>query len=377
MKITKDSPSLTCCAVGDIALCDSVENNIDNYGVDFPFMNINKIMQGHDIIFCNLESVFTNEKKGKEGQAHLLKSRPKNIFAIADAGFNVVSIANNHIMDYNETGLQDTISALNACQIAFVGAGSCLEQARKPIIIDKNGISIGILAYAMNGVQSAGAEKPGAAIINYEQIAEDITNLKSKKPDHIIVSLHAGLEFIDYPHPDHRNLCKKIASLGVSLIIGHHPHVIHGVEKIGECLVAHSLGNFVFDPTNLDYKTDRSQQGLMLICIFDKKCILNFETVPIVINRDFQPIIASDGLRNVIANRLKKISEELSSDIYPDIYFKQASELWPKINIAVNFSIFKKQGIWAILKRIPRIKSIYIVLLAKYLINKFKKILIN
>jgi poly-gamma-glutamate synthesis protein (capsule biosynthesis protein) len=194
--------------------------------------------------------------------------------------------------------------------------------------------------------------------------------------DHTIISLHAGMEFIDYPHPDHRKLCKKIASLGASLIIGHHPHVINGVEKYGDCLIAHSLGNFIFDPANLDYQTDSSQQGMMLMCNFSKKSILSYEIVPIEINRDFQPVVASDGLRNIIINKLQKISEGLNSNKYPDIYFKQASDLWPKINIGVNFSILKKQGIWAIVKRIPRIKSIYIILLAKHLVSKLKKILI-
>ena len=337
-------------------------------------LKIRHIFKDNDISFTNLENVFCACNDGLSGQAHLIKSRPGNIESISGSGINVVSLANNHILDFGEDGLQETLSILEACNIKYTGAGRTLSQARTPAIFEKNGIRFGFLAYAMKGIHSANTNTAGAAWINYDHIAEDIHSLRPSV-DHIIVSLHEGLEFIDFPHPNHRHLCLKLANLGASLIIGHHPHVIHGIEIVNNCLIAYSLGNLVFDSALMDFKTDRSKQGIIIRCTFNKERIISHEIIPTVINKNFQPEIADKKTREIIMQRLNKISLALGSSEYPGLYFKQAGEIWPGINIAVNLKILKEQGLLAFLKRLPRVKLIYIMLVLRYAYKKTRTII--
>jgi len=373
MVIKKENSCLSLCAVGDVALCDGVEEKINTLNADFLFAKIKKIIANSDIVFANLENVFTDAEIGLAGQAHILKSHIKNIRVIEGAGFNVVSLANNHIMDYGAQGLSDTITALDSHGIYHVGAGQDLLLSRRPVIIEKNGIRLGILAYAMRGTQSATINKPGAAVVDFGHIADDITLLKPKV-DHVVISLHAGLEFIDYPHPDHRAVCHEIAMLSPSLIVGHHPHIINGFETINNCLIAYSLGNFIFDTKIMDYTTIHSSEGLILKCSFSKEALINYSFIPTVINEKLQVEMAENKRKAEIINRLNEISVALQTDSYPKVYFDQASKIWTKINIAVNLQIIKKQGLRAFIKRIPRIKKIYIILTVKYFFRKIKKL---
>lgn len=366
-----ESPIITLSAVGDVSLCDGVEKKILENGADFPFAKIKHIFSDADISFANIENIFSNCDDGRSSQAHLLKCQPEAFQAIVDASFSVVSLANNHILDYGDLGLKDTIDILDLHHILHCGAGSNLSKARKPGIINKRGITFGFLSYAMKGVQSASTNSGGAAWIDSEHIFRDMEALRFYV-DHIIISLHSGLEFIDYPHPDHRNLCLEIANRSASLIIGHHPHVIHGIEMVKNCLIAYSLGNLIFDTMLMDYKTERSRQGLALRCRFTKDRIIDYDVIPTIISLDLQPKIADNMKRGMIIKRFKKISDDLSSKDYPKVYFRQASELWPKINIAVNLNIIKTQGLIAFMKRLPRIKKIYLLLLFRYVFRKAK-----
>jgi poly-gamma-glutamate synthesis protein (capsule biosynthesis protein) len=364
--------NLTFCAVGDVSLCNSLESQIIKHGYEFPFAKVKSHISS-DIIFCNLENVYTESDDGLQGQAHILKSRPLSLKAVADANFTVVSLANNHILDYGWKGLSDTISKLDELGIFNVGAGKDLFSARQPVIINKKGISLGILAYAMKGVQTSGLDQPGAAVIDIDSINADILNLKSRV-NHVIISLHSGLEFIDYPHPDFRILCHEIAKMGASLIIGHHPHVINGYEKIKSCLIAYSLGNFIFDTKIMDYQTGLIKQGLILKCVFDKEKLVQYQFVPTILNDKMQPEIASEQEKIIIEQHFIEISENLNSQKYPEIYFSQASNLWAKINIAVNLKILREQGILNFIKRLPRIKKIYVIFAFKYMIKQVIKI---
>lgn len=357
------------CAVGDLSLADGVESMIIKHGADFTFSKIRKTLSGHDVAFANLENVFTDTDEGRVSQAHLLKSRPESMRAVHDAGFNVVSMANNHVLDYGKQAIVDTKKILDDCGIKYTGAGTHIAAAREPAVIEAQGVSLGFLAYAMKGIHSAEQEQPGAAVIDREQITEDITTLKPKV-DHVIVSLHYGLEFLDYPSPEFREICLHIADLGASLVIGHHPHVINGLERHANCLIAYSLGNFIFDDRIMDYKTEKTRRGLVLHCTFDKKNLVDFEAVPTLINDDLQPEPATGPLRESMLKKIEEISSVLATDKYPAVYFKQANELWPKINLMVNLRILREQGIIAFLKRLPRIKKKYITMSFKFAFNK-------
>jgi poly-gamma-glutamate synthesis protein (capsule biosynthesis protein) len=366
---TRKDDVVTLCAVGDVALCDGVARGMRQEGIGFPFHKIKAELSRKDVSFANLENVFADGDPGLQAQAHLLGSETANVEALQHAGFDVVSLATNHIMDFGASGLERTMSALDRLSIRHCGAGASLAAARRPAVLEAKGIRFGFLAYAMKGVQSADRGKAGASWIDYDMIAEDVRGL-TPTVDHVVVSLHAGMEFIDYPHPDHRQLCLRIAELGPSLIVGHHPHVIHGIEQSGDCLIAYSLGNLVFDTTIMDYETERSSEGLILRCTFRKDRILGYEAVPTVIGEGYLTALAEGSRKESILERLDALSRALASPSYPGVYFRQAGQLWPAINIAVNLKIIREQGVRAFLRRLPRLKAVYVALAFKYVCKR-------
>jgi poly-gamma-glutamate synthesis protein (capsule biosynthesis protein) len=356
-------------AVGDVNVCEGVEALITTRDVGFLFDRVRSLLDCADLCFCNLENVFTTATDGIPAQAHLLKARPESLTAIQAAGFNVVSLANNHIFDYREQGLRDTRAALEALEIKACGAGSDLRDARQPVIMEQRGVRFGFLAYTVKGVQSATEQRAGAAVLDMEQMRLDIQALVPQV-DHVILSIHAGLEFVDYPHPDFRESCRALVRIGVRLVIGHGPHVLQGAERYGAGLICYSLGNFVFDNALMDLSTNKAQEGLLLSCQLDKYGIVDYEITPVVINASFQPEPAVEERGIAILARLRKVSEALIAEDYTQRYYHQASELWSTINIAVNLRLIREQGIVAFIRRLPRFKLIYLVLLVRFVLRK-------
>lgn len=154
------------------------------------------------------------------------------------------------MMDYGADGLFSTIDILEKENIIFLGAGRNLQEAEEHVIIEKKGLRIGFLARTSVIVSSscyyATNSKPGIAFLDEEQTIEAIKRSK-EHVDILILLVHWGLEYYYYPSPAQRKLAGKMANAGADIVLGHHPHVLRGMETIGKSLVIYSLGNFLFD----------------------------------------------------------------------------------------------------------------------------------
>ncbi|GAI18648.1 unnamed protein product, partial [marine sediment metagenome] len=213
----------------------------------YPFEKIkDELLRDSDVIFGNLESPLSNkgEHVPKKGCAPSFKGSQTFIKNLKAAGFNILNLANNHILDYGVDAAIDTIQLCKKHSIHTLGIGDSLAKAREPVIFSANNINITFIGYTY--AYWADYKKFGCAPMIESIIMDDIAKIKSSD-SHIIVSLHGGLELIDYPNPSARNLCRKIIDAGASLILRHHPHCLQGIEEYNGGLIAYSLGNFVFD----------------------------------------------------------------------------------------------------------------------------------
>jgi len=157
--------------------------------------------------------------------------------ALADCGFNVVSVANNHTLDHGEAALARTAELLLRSGIAPVG----FPLRASPLLFEKHGVRVGLLAYWLPTRMLAGKE---------EAICSEIRTTK----DHnhvVIVSLHWGDEFASNPSPDQIQFAHTLVDHGATVILGHHPHVVQRIERYDEAVVAYSLGNFLSDMHHL------------------------------------------------------------------------------------------------------------------------------
>lgn len=200
----------------------------------------------HNIACCNFEApVIENKIKELTKVGPVIKQDASSISTLEEAGFNLFSLANNHIMDYGIEGLHNTIASIR--NASYIGASTDYNKAYEHFEKDINGVRVCIMSVAENGFGAAINNKGGYAWFGDPTLTERI-KINKEKSDFLIIICHAGAENWDYPLPEIRTLYKGWVDLGADLIIAHHPHVVQGWEKYNGGMIYYSLGNFYFEP---------------------------------------------------------------------------------------------------------------------------------
>lgn len=210
----------------------------------YPFERIGELLRAGDLTFVNLENPLSDEAP----LVGRFVGAPAFARALAEAGVDVVSLANNHTGDGGETGFRETLAALAAAGVASVGAGVDLDAARRPVVLERGGRRFAFLAYTrhVNIASSfALAHRPGAAPLDPDLVVADIRRAAARA-DVVVVSLHWGIEEVATVHWHERELARAFVAAGARLVLGHGPHVPRAVEVVDGAVVAYSLGNFVF-----------------------------------------------------------------------------------------------------------------------------------
>ncbi len=259
---------------GDAMLDRGVRKQIEkNQDPLYPFLLIADKLRSADFAFVNLEGPITDRGE-KTGSEYSFRFEPVGtINALKFAGIDAVSIANNHIFDYGQLGLTDTVAYLRASGIGYARNQESYEFALGKAKLE-------LLAYTNL--------YPGQ--FDLEKIASQISILKMlKASDLIIISMHWGEEYQSISNEYQQNIAHQLIDAGADLIIGHHPHVVQEIEEYRGKYIAYSLGNFIFD----QYFSEDTMKGLMLeVKVADKK-ISEVNEIPIQITETYQPYIIS------------------------------------------------------------------------------------
>lgn len=249
--------------VGDVMLGRGVEEKIVTQGggdFSFPFQLARASIQKADIAFANLEGPISD--KGEEkGSVFSFRMDPPAAMGLKDAGFDVVSLANNHMGDWGREAFEDTMRRLRRAGVAYAGAGWNAAEAYQAATIEKNGVSIGYLAFSDVGPDWMQAEEAysGIALASIESVKKLVAKAKERH-DIVVASFHFGEEYQKEPSDRQRALARAAIDAGATIVIGHHPHVIQPIEEYHSGVIAYSLGNFVFDqPFSED-----TMEGMML-----------------------------------------------------------------------------------------------------------------
>lgn len=278
-------------AVGDIMLDRGVDWFIKkNNDWRWPFLKIVEDLKKTDLLFGNLEGAIS-DKGEKVGSIYSFRADPKVIEGLTYAGFDVLSLANNHMFDYQRLALEDTMRRLGENEINYVGAGFNTQEAFSVKVKEIKNTKISFLAYTNLGpeVWRAGENYSGIAWISWDdikKIKEDIKKAK-KGTDVLIVSLHSGEEYSQNPTPFQISFNKACIDAGADLVIGHHSHVIQKIERYKTGWIAYSLGNFVFDQGF----SEKTMRGLLLKILIEDKKIKEVIPIEIQLNQSFQPEI--------------------------------------------------------------------------------------
>ncbi len=287
------SPEIRLFFVGDIMLDRGVAFYMqENQDWFWPFRRIADFLRKADLVFGNLESMIS-DKGTNVGSIYSFRADPAVIPGLKFAGFDIVSVANNHSFDYTRSAFEDTLHRLTESGINYVGGGFSDPESRSPVIKTIAETKIAFLGYSSVGSSSwqATSETPGIAWLDIEEIErfkQDIYSAQEKS-DILIVSIHFGEEYQFEPSPSQRILAETAIEAGADLVVGHHPHVLQPLEQYHQGWIAYSLGNFIFD----QYFSSETMKSAILEVTVQDKNITNLNLIPVALTEEYQVYLSN------------------------------------------------------------------------------------
>ncbi|KAM3114434.1 CapA family protein [Phormidesmis sp. 146-33] len=298
---TTDStdPTATLMFGGDVALTDAYT---DLVGSDpkWAFAGLEEYRQA-DVAMVNLEAPLTTATTPQPNKEFNFKASPETAQILKNGGIDIVNLANNHVMDYQTIGLEETLKTLDQAGIDYVGAGRNAQEARRPEIIDVKGQRIAYLGYYDGDFQTAGDSTPGTNEGQQDRIAADIKAIRDQV-DWVVVNYHWGVELAKYPTDAQMDLAHFTIDQGADLVVGHHPHILQGAEIYKGRPIVYSLGNFIFGGSSRsDYDTAVLKVGL-------KDNQMKVEFLPVEV-KSYQPKVVSGDRGTEILRQIENVSD--------------------------------------------------------------------
>jgi poly-gamma-glutamate synthesis protein (capsule biosynthesis protein) len=277
------------------------------------FGEFNTYAKQADLAIANLEAPLTNSDRAIEKTGPNIKASNNFLKPLSELGFNAVTLANNHIMDYGEEGLKSTIKTCKKEGISYVGAGENLSEARKQLVFQIKDKKIAIINIAENEFCTATKEGYGANPLNVITNYYDIKKAKDEN-DFVFVISHGGREHYQLPSPQLRERYRFFIDSGADAVIGHHTHCFIGYEYYNSKPIFYSLGNFIFDYKKKYQKGLWTQgYGVMLNIREDK---IDFDLIPFNQGRAKNPkleLIKGEE-RKVFDIKIKELNSIISND---------------------------------------------------------------
>lgn len=256
-----------------------------------PWGGVRELLRAADVATANLETAVSRRGLPVEGKEYAFRAPPAALAGMAAAGLDVLSVANNHTLDYGRTAFLDTLAHARAKGLVPVGGGAGLDAARKPAIVEAGGLRLAFLAYSdVNPLGfPAGPETPGTARAVPEHVAEDVRAAR-KRADVVICWFHWGEELRARPTDRQQRLAAEALNAGAHVVLGAHPHVLGEITVPRDgSLVAWTLGNFVFP----SFRAETVRTAILLVRL-DARGVRGHELVPVRIE-GYRPVLSGDG----------------------------------------------------------------------------------
>ena len=309
------------------------------------FGNMLEVINKSDLAITNLECPLTSSDQSIAKNGPNLKASPKTILALKNAGFDLVTLANNHIFDFGQQGLEDTLGVCREEGIDTVGAGLSLENSQKVLYRELDGKKIAIVNFAENEFNCATSNHGGANPMN---LIDNFNQIKEARAcsDFVLVIVHGGHELFNYPSPKMVKQYRFYAEQGVDAVVAHHTHCIGGYEIYKGVPIFYSLGNFLFD-SQTDF--EGWHEGYAVKLKIDRK--VSFEILPYCQCRGSFKVELLDGKEKKIAlEKIESISLVLKS---PERLTEKWESFLQEKKLMYLYSLSSMNRlIWAISRRI-------------------------
>ena len=311
------SQEVSIAAVGDMMFGPDVSRTMDREGSLVPFSGTLQILRGADITFGVLEGGIAARGEPIQGKEHTFRSKPSVARGLTNAGFDVVSLATPHTMDYGREGFIDTLEFLSWYGIKHVGAGMNLEAARKPLILAAKDTKVAFLAYYRGnqfGQSFAEENSPGPAFPPYGELERDVKGAKAQS-NLVIVSMHWGAQVEESEVTERQRLyAHRLIDSGADSVIGQRLHTLQGIEVYKGKPIAYSLGDFIYGTY-----AKKLPIGFILRLVFSGDEHLRIEAIPLQTSDaesgSYFPVVLHDqSARDAIAT-LGKLSQRFGTSI--------------------------------------------------------------
>jgi poly-gamma-glutamate synthesis protein (capsule biosynthesis protein) len=293
-------------AVGDISLGDAAQGvgagvhatfeRVQGRNTRYPFEHTPEMFAGASVVFGNLETVISHTGLVRSRASSLeMRGHPAAADRLAEAGFTVLNVANNHMMQHGPAAFADTVGALRRRSIAVVGEADTSDRACIPQSVTVNGVTICFLGFAFEP-DKYWHGRLGYAFGPACDMLEQVRRAKQSH-DLVICSVHWGVEFVRHPGAAEERLGRQLIDAGADVVLGHHPHVVRRIDRYARGIIVYSLGNFVFDQL-----WDRwLRTALVLRLRLSRRGVEGFDTNWAWIGDDYQPrLMAGQERRDAI-----------------------------------------------------------------------------
>ena len=344
------SSSLTLACLGDVMMGGRALDALRRMGTQSVASLIWSPLDGADVVVANLEAPIASTSHIRENKRYNLKTTAE-ILGLFDRRF-ILGLANNHILDYGEKGLLDTIEALDAQNLPHAGAGRNLDDARRPAMINIAGVDLGVICAADPYFQAATKTSPGTFPARPELLRESIREIR-QRAEVIVVSIHAGIEFLSVPSSAQLRLAELCLEEGARVVSFHHAHCISGIMRDKRGVVFFGTGNYVFRPkTSRGFMFLRESAAWRVTLTMPGQEIAHVEVRPVSLNEDGLPARATEGQSRRILGRIERLSGRIHRERYL-VWWRFWEMIKPEclyLNIVKYADFAHRKGIWYMLR---------------------------
>lgn len=247
-------PPVTLAAAGDIMFSRGVARELARAGAAGPFEHVDGALRAADLAFANLECPLA-ARWVTVPKVIAFRAAPASAALLRDAGLDIVSFANNHALDCGRPGLLETLESLAAAGVRWCGAGRTRPEAEAPVVFEIRGRRVAFVGFTEFLMEAEGGPETPTVVTAREDTVRRMIGAARREADDVVASFHWGAEYRDRPTRFQRRMARLAVEAGADLVLGHHPHVLQGLEwltvtstgRTRQALIAYSLGNFLFD----------------------------------------------------------------------------------------------------------------------------------
>lgn len=311
------SQEISIAVVGDIMFGPDVSQIMDKEGSLAPFAGAVEILKDADVTFGILEGGIGTRGEAVQDKEHTFRSRPTAARGLLNAGFDVLSLANPHIMDYGEEGFLDTLEFLSWYGLKHVGGGINAEEARKPVVLTAKDVKVAFLAYYRRTEfdQYFGKrDKIGPALPIYGELEQDVAKAKAQA-DVVIASMHWGIQVEESGVTSRQKLfAHKLIDSGADVVVGQWLHKLQGIEIYKGKPVIYSLGDFIYGTY-----AKKIPIGFVLKFVFSGTKLIRVEIIPLSTSdaktESYFPVVLQGEAAENAIKTLRDLSREFGTDI--------------------------------------------------------------